>query len=164
MAQRKVSFSTNERRIQMKKLLALFAMLPALNCGSTVTQNPSVGEEPLKGVPPSMYTIGFHDNIDWACRQEDYTNNLVWISCKFENRSLRPQRECIRVIISDASGKEVERSRVVCSNLMQSGEVYENYVSVYNSRHSTKRTELAQKCGLDNGRCTLSTEIAHPDY
>src|ERR1700692_1198932 len=111
----------------MKKLLALcMLMLPVLNCQPTImSQPPRTGEEPMRVGSQSMSTIGFDDNVDWACRQTDYTDNLVWIECKFENRSFHTKRECIRVIISAASGKEVERSRVVCTNMMKPGETYE---------------------------------------
>ena len=128
-----------------------------------MSQPPSVGEEPMKGGSQSMSTIGFHNNVDWSCHQADYTDNLVWIECKFENRSTRPQRQCIQVVISNSSGKEVDRSRVVCSNTMNPGEVYENDAAFENTKHSNRRFQLALACGQDTSQCSLSTVEAAPN-
>lgn len=144
----------------MKKLL-VFGLLSVLAaCQPQMVQKPLQGEEPMKGGAPQMSAIGFHDSVDWNCHQADYNENLVWIECTFQNTSWTlAQRECISVIISDVDGKEVDHSRVVCTNLMKPGEAYENNVAVQNSKHSHQRALVAERCGLDTSRCKLTTKI-----
>lgn len=149
----------------MKKLLAMLALLPTLNCQPTIsTPDASVGELPMRGGPPQMMSADSYESVAWVCRQADYNENLVWIECKFENHYTAVKRECIRVIISDTSGQEVDHTRIICSGYMQPGASYENYGSFTNSKHSHQRTDLQKKCGFDTGLCRMSTKRELADY
>jgi hypothetical protein len=99
--------------------------------------------------------------VAWQCHQADHNPDLIWIECQFQNTSQQPAEACIRVLLSDEKGKEVDRSRVVCSNMMPAGAQYENYASFENTKHSNRRSLIADKCGEDTSRCAITTVLTN---
>ena len=120
---------------------------------------PTAAEMPPTLGPSSMISIGFHDNVDWQCHQEDQNENLIWIECKFDNTSSTQTNEaCIKIILIDLNGIEVDRSRLVCSGPLQPGASSENYTGFENSKRNFRRSDIAYRCQEDNSLCRMTTK------
>lgn len=154
------------RRIYAVKhlLFALPLLLGCSSCGQEAMQLPPSPPRAYAEMPPLVSTqtaTGHSAFVSWQCHQEDHNPDLIWIECQFHNTSQQPAEACIRVILSDAKGKEVDRSRVVCSNMMQPLAQYENYAGFENTKHSTRRSLIAVKCKEDTSQCTLNTVLTN---
>ena len=148
-------------KLMMSKLL--FPML-LLACGQQAmglapASPPTAAEMPPTLGPASMDAIGFHDSVDWHCHQEDQNENLIWIECKFDNTSSNTANEaCIKIILTDLNGNEVDRSRLVCSGPMQPGTSAENYAGFENTKHNFRRSDIAFRCHQDTSLCKMTTK------
>lgn len=142
------------------KLLPFF--LPILTaCGHQAMQLPPAtapiaAEQALK--PGQHIMSGHTPYVSWQCQVLDFNQSLIWMECDFINVSNRPAEACLQISISDQGGNELDRSRKVCSNVMQPGGSYENYASFVDTSKNKRRSRLTQTCGVDSGRCHLTVE------
>ena len=132
----------------MKYIMLL--LLICLSCSPNLIQPSSS----ISTKSTNLFTSGHDKNIMYQCHQEDVNSNLIWIECQFINTSSETHEACIRVLVLDDNHKQLEQSRIVCSNVMKSGETYENYASFTKAQ----RKNLLNKCGADTSRCSFLTK------
>src|ERR1700678_4340481 len=136
--------SSGRRIYAVKNLLFLLPLLLGCSsCGQAAMELPpaparSYAEMPMLTSP--QIANGHSALVAWQCQQTDHNPDLIWIECQFQNTSQQPAEACIRVLLSDTKGKEVDRSRVVCSNMMPAGAQYVNYAGFENTKHSNRRS------------------------
>jgi hypothetical protein len=152
------------RRAVKNLLFLLPLLLGCSSCGQAAMELPPAPPSTFAEMPmlsSSTTATGHSALVAWQCHQADHNPDLIWIECQFQNTSQQPAEACIRVLLSDTKGKEVDRSRVVCSNMMPVGAQYENYAGFENTKHSRRRSLIADKCKEDTSRCTITTVLTN---
>lgn len=105
---------------------------------------------------PGLPSTGLIDGFSWRCSEMEVNEKLVWIECKFFNKSLVTQRNCIQVGYSlNDHYEEVVHSRKICSATLDPNETFENYVAFIKE----KRNLLTEKCGPELDRCYMTSKV-----
>lgn len=107
-------------------------------------------------IEPGPPSTGLVDGFAWRCQESTISDKVVIIECRFDNKSLVSQRQCIQIgyDVNDTHDGVV-RSRKVCSAYLEPGDSFVNYGAFFRK----ERDKLTERCGLSLSSCYMITNL-----